>query len=302
MTSELGACGDRSWCQGQGWQPHAVWYGNTSWWCWTSSTGLRLRHVISAPLPCAVISSPSLPPPRPSPRAPFYRPTSAHHHHPTTTPPPPHAHPPAGINVHRFANRIPLLFEGGSDVITKTALKRINWSTYKMNQATDKVSSRAAGRGGAVWAPMAPSPRHVRARQTVSGSRRLFVPPVVLLLTCSLPPGTLSHCIATVTCLSCAGGRGKAPGSGGSPCLLCDQGRFGDGEEHSVCKGLVPRWSFCALHTPSLHLRPGPVCCITVLSPDSAGGFATPPDLCPWGPYITRPHPLTALPCSDPSS
>ncbi|GLI70794.1 hypothetical protein VaNZ11_015667, partial [Volvox africanus] len=44
-----------------------------------------------------------------------------------------------GINVHRFANRIPLLFEGGSDVITKTALKRINWASYKINQATDKV-------------------------------------------------------------------------------------------------------------------------------------------------------------------
>ncbi|GFR50834.1 hypothetical protein Agub_g13107 [Astrephomene gubernaculifera] len=44
-----------------------------------------------------------------------------------------------GINVHRFANRIPLLFEGGSDVITKTALKRINWSAYKINQTSDKV-------------------------------------------------------------------------------------------------------------------------------------------------------------------
>ncbi|PNW88219.1 hypothetical protein CHLRE_01g019750v5 [Chlamydomonas reinhardtii] len=44
-----------------------------------------------------------------------------------------------GINVHRYANRIPLLFEGGSDVITKTALRRINWSAYKINQATDKV-------------------------------------------------------------------------------------------------------------------------------------------------------------------
>ncbi|KAG2444490.1 hypothetical protein HXX76_001240 [Chlamydomonas incerta] len=44
-----------------------------------------------------------------------------------------------GINVHRYANRIPLLFEGGSDVITKTALRRINWSAYKINQATDQV-------------------------------------------------------------------------------------------------------------------------------------------------------------------
>ncbi|KAK9916719.1 hypothetical protein WJX75_006211 [Coccomyxa subellipsoidea] len=44
-----------------------------------------------------------------------------------------------GINIYRFANRIPLLFEGGSDVITKTALKRINWATYKINQTSDKV-------------------------------------------------------------------------------------------------------------------------------------------------------------------
>eukprot|EP00878_Enallax_costatus_P004292 GHUV01004523.1.p1 GENE.GHUV01004523.1~~GHUV01004523.1.p1 ORF type:complete len:513 (+),score=171.62 GHUV01004523.1:484-2022(+) len=44
-----------------------------------------------------------------------------------------------GINVYRFANRIPLLFEGGSDVITRTATKRINWNAYKINQATDKV-------------------------------------------------------------------------------------------------------------------------------------------------------------------
>eukprot|EP00879_Flechtneria_rotunda_P009403 GHRR01009845.1.p2 GENE.GHRR01009845.1~~GHRR01009845.1.p2 ORF type:complete len:267 (+),score=119.03 GHRR01009845.1:2558-3358(+) len=44
-----------------------------------------------------------------------------------------------GINVYRFANRIPLLFEGGSDVITRTALKRINWASYKINQTSDKV-------------------------------------------------------------------------------------------------------------------------------------------------------------------
>lgn len=44
-----------------------------------------------------------------------------------------------GINIYRFANRIPLLFEGGSDVVTKTALKRINWSSYKINQSSDKV-------------------------------------------------------------------------------------------------------------------------------------------------------------------
>jgi DNA topoisomerase-6 subunit B len=45
-----------------------------------------------------------------------------------------------GINVYRFANRIPLLFEGGSDVITRTALKRVNWASYKINAATDRVA------------------------------------------------------------------------------------------------------------------------------------------------------------------
>jgi DNA topoisomerase VI subunit B len=44
-----------------------------------------------------------------------------------------------GLNVHRFANRIPLLFEGGSDVVTRTAMKRVNWASYKINVATDKV-------------------------------------------------------------------------------------------------------------------------------------------------------------------
>lgn len=44
-----------------------------------------------------------------------------------------------GLNIYRFANRIPLLFEGGSDVITKTALKRINWAAYKINATTDRV-------------------------------------------------------------------------------------------------------------------------------------------------------------------
>jgi DNA topoisomerase VI subunit B len=44
-----------------------------------------------------------------------------------------------GINVYRFANRIPLLFEGGSDVITRTATKRINWGSYKINQTSDRV-------------------------------------------------------------------------------------------------------------------------------------------------------------------
>ncbi|KAH9303067.1 hypothetical protein KI387_014650, partial [Taxus chinensis] len=44
-----------------------------------------------------------------------------------------------GINVFRFANRIPLLFEQGGDVVTRTAMKRISWNSYKINQAQDKI-------------------------------------------------------------------------------------------------------------------------------------------------------------------
>ncbi|GAV69075.1 HATPase_c domain-containing protein/Topo-VIb_trans domain-containing protein, partial [Cephalotus follicularis] len=44
-----------------------------------------------------------------------------------------------GLNIFRFANRIPLLFEQGGDVVTRTALKRINWSSYKINQTQDKI-------------------------------------------------------------------------------------------------------------------------------------------------------------------
>eukprot|EP01134_Creolimax_fragrantissima_P002842 CFRG2842T1 len=44
-----------------------------------------------------------------------------------------------GLSVYRFANRIPLLFESGSDVVQRTAMTRINWKAYKMNMATDKI-------------------------------------------------------------------------------------------------------------------------------------------------------------------
>ncbi|XP_058071172.1 DNA topoisomerase 6 subunit B isoform X2 [Magnolia sinica] len=44
-----------------------------------------------------------------------------------------------GLNIFRFANRIPLLFEQGADVVTRTAQKRINWNSYKINQAQDKI-------------------------------------------------------------------------------------------------------------------------------------------------------------------
>eukprot|EP00049_Salpingoeca_infusionum_P004710 m.82729 g.82729 ORF g.82729 m.82729 type:complete len:1030 (+) comp12697_c0_seq8:104-3193(+) len=44
----------------------------------------------------------------------------------------------AGINVYRFANRIPLIFEEKSDVISKTA-SEIRWGSYKINKTTDKI-------------------------------------------------------------------------------------------------------------------------------------------------------------------
>lgn len=44
-----------------------------------------------------------------------------------------------GINIHRFANRIPLLFEAGGDVVTRTAMNSIKWSLYKIDHKRDKV-------------------------------------------------------------------------------------------------------------------------------------------------------------------
>lgn len=35
--------------------------------------------------------------------------------------------------------------QGGSDVVTRTALKRINWSSYKISQNTDKVTGKEEG-------------------------------------------------------------------------------------------------------------------------------------------------------------
>lgn len=80
-----------------------------------------------------------------------------------------------GINVYRFANRIPLLFEGGSDVITRTATKRINWNAYKINQTTDKVSRCLM----------------TRALFSACGSRQDFVHQLVgcMMLPISLSPG-----------------------------------------------------------------------------------------------------------------
>eukprot|EP00741_Cyanophora_paradoxa_P019533 tig00021127_g18855.t1 len=44
-----------------------------------------------------------------------------------------------GITVFRFANRIPLLFEQGADVATRTANKSVNWAAYKIRAKEDKI-------------------------------------------------------------------------------------------------------------------------------------------------------------------
>ena len=44
-----------------------------------------------------------------------------------------------GINVTRFANRIPLLFEPGSDVATKVCNKSVDWKAYHIDPTASKV-------------------------------------------------------------------------------------------------------------------------------------------------------------------
>lgn len=44
-----------------------------------------------------------------------------------------------GITVVRFANRIPLLFEGGADVATRVANGKIKWASYKIDHRKDKI-------------------------------------------------------------------------------------------------------------------------------------------------------------------
>lgn len=44
----------------------------------------------------------------------------------------------AGLNIHRFANRIPLIFEQSSDLVTHAA-QDVPWGTYKINIKEDKI-------------------------------------------------------------------------------------------------------------------------------------------------------------------
>jgi DNA topoisomerase-6 subunit B len=43
-----------------------------------------------------------------------------------------------GLNIFRFANRIPLLFEPGSDVVSKQA-QEVDWGRYKIEKGTARV-------------------------------------------------------------------------------------------------------------------------------------------------------------------
>ena len=45
----------------------------------------------------------------------------------------------SGLKVYRFANRIPLLFETGADVVTRVATSKINWSSYHIDVNRDAV-------------------------------------------------------------------------------------------------------------------------------------------------------------------
>jgi DNA topoisomerase-6 subunit B len=44
-----------------------------------------------------------------------------------------------GIHVHRFANRIPMLFQQGNDVSVRTANSRINWKSYRIDKNSQKI-------------------------------------------------------------------------------------------------------------------------------------------------------------------
>jgi DNA topoisomerase VI B subunit len=44
-----------------------------------------------------------------------------------------------GLHIHRYANRIPMLFQEGSDVVTQTVKHRINWNSYKINPSSHKI-------------------------------------------------------------------------------------------------------------------------------------------------------------------
>ena len=44
-----------------------------------------------------------------------------------------------GINVFRYANRIPLLFEGSNDVVSVVCTKDVRWSAYRIRHVQDRI-------------------------------------------------------------------------------------------------------------------------------------------------------------------
>lgn len=50
------------------------------------------------------------------------------------------SHDGGDLTVHRFANRIPLLFEAGADVATRVAKTKIKWSSYNIDPKKDRVA------------------------------------------------------------------------------------------------------------------------------------------------------------------
>ena len=44
-----------------------------------------------------------------------------------------------GVNVYRYANRIPLLFEGSNDVVSVVCNKHVRWSAYRIKINTDRI-------------------------------------------------------------------------------------------------------------------------------------------------------------------
>ncbi len=46
-----------------------------------------------------------------------------------------------GVNIFRYPNRIPLLFETGADVVTQVATKKIKWENYLIDSKTDSTGT-----------------------------------------------------------------------------------------------------------------------------------------------------------------
>ena len=44
-----------------------------------------------------------------------------------------------GVNVYRYANRIPLLFEGSNDVVSVVCNKHVRWAAYRIKLNTDRI-------------------------------------------------------------------------------------------------------------------------------------------------------------------